>query len=128
MDITDAFKSFRRNSYVYKSNWRAAVICANSDTFQFAWDIARLTTEASSMTIERAEHVRRVLTFSTGSEMRFFLAQGPLDVYEMAGMCFTHMILVGYNSPPAEEAYLRSMLRSPDIDSEKLLFQTGVFL
>lgn len=128
MKYAEALRNFRRMAHVHSFNWCGAVLCANRQLYKAVFDEAVFTMNASSMPVT-ADNVRMILRTKNGATLRFYLVAGPLDAYELAGNSFTQMIFVGYESPPAEQAYLRGMLRSSNEAAHNvMLWQEDVSL
>lgn len=130
MTFEDALKLARRNTYVHDKAWRVAVICTNAQTARTAMIEAKALIEASSLGIEAINHATMTIHLERGAILRFFVVQDSLDVYKLAGFQFTQIMFIAGREPYPASAleYLRALLRSPTVDSDKLLWQEYVTL
>ena len=127
MQYAEALKNFRRGMHLYNAEWRAATICANRELFLAAMTEAETTFRAAGV-FKLFDLQRKIITTTKDATMRFHLVTGALDAYEMAGLQFTQMIFVGYESPLHEQHFIRGLLRSPVVPEKHLLYQESVVL
>lgn len=128
ISFESALKLARRNTYIWKDNWKVAVVCPTTGVLEHAWELARMITEASSLAVDSVNISRRIITTQHGATIRFFHVQGPLDAYRMGGLLFTQIMLVDYTEPLIEQEYLHSLLRSAVVEYDKCLWQPHVLL
>lgn len=120
ISLSDALKKTRRGMYMYGKDWRTLLIVKSERSVPVLWDETKALMDASSMTLESARYITRIMQVASSGTIRIAAISDSIDAYtHVAGRGFTHIIWL-YDPEPAIEKYVALHLRSQTIPPELL--------